>query len=100
MVNRYVWYVKSVFKCDYVFVLVAVSDEKSIFFLVLEGLVCVYMIVINMVMCGYVMFLGEDEMFVVLNLEEDWRFKYLIKDGEYKGYGMYFYVLVFILLIV
>ncbi|MCO5556122.1 hypothetical protein L7F22_009666 [Adiantum nelumboides] len=90
-VNRYVRHAKSVFKCDYVSVSVAASDEKSTLFLASEGSACAHMIATNTVMCGHAMLLGEDEMFVVPNLEEDWRFKHLIKDGEYKGHGMHFY---------
>lgn len=90
-VNRYVRHAKSVFKCDYASVSVASSDEKSTLFLGSEGSACAHMIATNTVMCGHALLLGEDEVFVVPDLSEDWRFKNLIKDEDEKGHGMRFY---------
>lgn len=87
-VNRYVRHAKSVFKCDYVSVSVASSDERNTLFLASEGSAC---LATNTVMCGHAMLLGEDEVFVVPNIGEDWRFKHLLQHNENKELGMQFY---------
>jgi signal transduction histidine kinase/FixJ family two-component response regulator len=88
-VNRYVRHAKSVFKCDFVSVSIASSDDRSTLIIGSEGSSCAQLIATNTTMCGHAMLLDEDEVFVVPDLTQDWRFRHLLSGKDTDN--MHFY---------
>ncbi|UZJ51943.1 hypothetical protein CBS101457_001263 [Exobasidium rhododendri] len=89
-IDRYVKHAKVVFKCDYASVSVACTAKRSVQFLSSYGAPSDAASVATNTLCDHAMLLSADEIFVIPDLLEDWRFQHFNFRGK-TGDIMRFY---------
>lgn len=81
---------QNVFRCDFASITVACADNQSSSFISREGAAVETAAVARNTMCDHAMLLADDEIFVVPDMLEDWRFAHFSFSAK-KGDPMRFY---------